>query len=516
MTKKWYENDSLRKECSATVLSTKEVGDHFEIVLDGTVIFPEGGGQLSDQGWIDDIPVYYAAESGDDVRHFTHKALPVGEKVTVRLDWDVRLDRMQQHCGEHMLSYAFWKTCGANNVGFHMNEESVFIDLDKEVDEKTVKEAELSANAAVWENHPITLHYVPYTELGKYGLRKKNDKLRGIVRLVDIKEGDTCTCCGTHPPFTGMVGLIKVIRFNRYKGGSRIEFLCGKRAVEAIHERSRILEETSNLLSVKSEEVLPAVEKLHQEVLDLKASLRERTQDLFQAELPALLEKAPLLASGTRFVFVLTEGTPRDGKSLMKLLTGKEKILAALILKNGDKVMYQFAATKGAEERCRDLCTMAGNVFHGRGGGSPTSSQGGGIAGSDWKAQAKALEKAMLEALYRDAGWMAYASDIPGALRGLRGSLRVVTAWDDTALVGMARAIGDGETIVFVQDILVLGAYRRRGIGRALMRRLLDPFPAVRQIVLICEDTADTRGFYRACGFESLASLGCAGYVQFR
>lgn len=107
MTKKWYENDSLRKECSATVLSTKEVGDHFEIVLDGTVIFPEGGGQLSDQGWIDDIPVYYAAESGDDVRHFTHKALPVGEKVTVRLDWDVRLDRMQQHCGEHMLSYAF-------------------------------------------------------------------------------------------------------------------------------------------------------------------------------------------------------------------------------------------------------------------------------------------------------------------------------------------------------------------------------------------------------------------------
>lgn len=144
MTKKWYENDSLRKECSATVLSTKEVGDHFEIVLDGTVIFPEGGGQLSDQGWIDDIPVYYAAESGDDVRHFTHKALPVGEKVTVRLDWDVRLDRMQQHCGEHMLSYAFWKTCGANNVGFHMNEESVFIDLDKEVDEKTVRSGTFS------------------------------------------------------------------------------------------------------------------------------------------------------------------------------------------------------------------------------------------------------------------------------------------------------------------------------------------------------------------------------------
>lgn len=142
-----------------------------------------------------------------------------------------------------------------------MNEESVFIDLDKEVGRKNRQRSGTSQPMPRFgENHPITLHYVPYTELGKYGLRKKNDKLRGIVRLVDIKEGDTCTCCGTHPPFTGMVGLIKVIRFSRYKGGSRIEFLCGKRAVEAIHERSRILEETSNLLSVKSEEVLPAVE----------------------------------------------------------------------------------------------------------------------------------------------------------------------------------------------------------------------------------------------------------------
>lgn len=83
----------------------------------------------------------------------------------------------------------------------------------------------------------------------------------------------------------------------------------------------------------------------------------------------------------------------------MKLLTEKEKTLAALILKNGDKVTYQFAATKGAEERCRDLCALAGTVFHGRGGGSPTSSQGGGTIGSDWKTQGKALEKAMLEAL---------------------------------------------------------------------------------------------------------------------
>ena len=180
--------------------------------------------------------------------------------MAVKLDWPVRLDRMQQHCGEHILSYAFWKTCGANNVGFHMNEDSVFIDLDQEIDEEKAKKAEWMANECLWANEPISLHYVDTSELGNYPLRKKNEKLKGTVRLVDIKNGDICTCCGTHPPYTGMVGSIQIIRFVRHKGGSRIEFLCGNRALRAMHERNRILEDTSNFLSVKAEDVLPAVE----------------------------------------------------------------------------------------------------------------------------------------------------------------------------------------------------------------------------------------------------------------
>ena len=160
-----------------------------------------------------------------------------------------------------------------------MNEESVFIDLDKEVDEKTVKEAELSANAAVWKIIPL-----PFIMF----LTRNSESMAFVRKTISCGASSASSISkrAIPVPAAGPIrlrhgGLIKVIRFSRYKGGSRIEFLCGKRAVEAIHERSRILEETSNLLSVKSEEVLPAVEKLHQEVLDLKASLRERTQDLF-------------------------------------------------------------------------------------------------------------------------------------------------------------------------------------------------------------------------------------------
>jgi len=122
--------------------------------------------------------------------------------------------------------------------------------------------------------------------------------------------------------------------------------------------------------------------------------------------------------------------------------------------------------------------------------------------------------KAMLEALYRDVGWTAYAEGLQRAMDGIAASARVVTAWDDTSLVGMARAVGDGHTILYVQDVAVLGTYRRRGIGRGLMERLLKPYGEVRQIVLLADENPETRGFYRALGFEDVKNLGCAAFLR--
>ncbi|WP_308664211.1 alanyl-tRNA editing protein [uncultured Acidaminococcus sp.] len=391
MTEKLYENDSLLQSCQATVVSCEKKEDHYEVILDRTVLFPEGGGQLSDQGWLDKVPVFYASEEGQDVRHWTREPLEPGKTVAVKLDWPVRLDRMQQHCGEHILSYAFWKTCGANNVGFHMNEDSVFIDLDQEIDEEKAKKAEWMANECLWANEPISLHYVDASELGNYPLRKKNEKLKGTVRLVDIKNGDICTCCGTHPPYTGMVGSIQIIRFVRHKVGSRIEFLCGNRALRAMHERNRILEDTSNFLSVKAEDVLPAVEKLHQEILDLRGKVREKTQELIRLQLPEKMAQAPVLPNGTKLLVLTLEGTAADGKSAMKLASAQPGVLAAVFTKEGDRLMYQFALSEGAEGDCRACCAKANELFGGRGGGRPQSAQGGGTAGADWEEKVKEL-----------------------------------------------------------------------------------------------------------------------------
>lgn len=399
MTEKLYETDSLLKACDAVVISCEPKDDHYEVVLDKTVIFPEGGGQLSDQGTIKGVPVYYASDAAGEVRHYTHSPLEAGQKVHVVLNWDLRLDRMQQHCGEHMLSYAFWKTCGANNVGFHMNEESVFIDLDQEIDEEKAAKAELFANQGIWENDPITVHQVQHTELDQYPLRKKNEKLRGTIRLVDIKNGDICTCCGTHPPYTGMVGVIKIIRFAKHKGGSRIEFLCGKRALAAMHQRNCILEETSNFLSVKTEEVLPAVQKLHQEIVDLKGALRSKNQELLELQLPALLAKAPVFGAGTRLLFMTLEGSSADGKNALKKLSSLENVLCCILVKDGARVMYQFAVSPGGSGDCKAYCQMANQLFGGRGGGKAQSAQGGGEAGEDWLDKAETLKQEILQAV---------------------------------------------------------------------------------------------------------------------
>ncbi len=122
--------------------------------------------------------------------------------------------------------------------------------------------------------------------------------------------------------------------------------------------------------------------------------------------------------------------------------------------------------------------------------------------------------KGMLRTLYQDAGWSTYTDHMDSAVSGLESSLRVVTAWDDTTLIGMARAVGDGHTILYIQDILVLGAYRRRGIGRGLLYRLMAPYKDVRQVVLIADDTPSLRDFCKACGFAPLGEYQCAGFIR--
>ena len=395
MTEKLFEQDALLKECDAVVTSCEPKEEQFLVTLDRTVIFPEGGGQLSDKGKINAVPVTYAAEKQGEVLHYTDKAFTVGEKVHVTLDWATRLDRMQQHTGEHMLSFAFWQSCGANNIGFHMNEETVTIDLDKEVTAQEVAKAEYEANREIWENKPITIAYMPDTEVAKLTMRKKNEKIHGILRVVAVQNGDICTCCGTHPPFTGMVGQIKVLRCEKHKGGTRVEFNCGSRALKNMQLRNTVLEDTSNMLSVKVEDVPQAVAKLKTEIAELAAKNKEKTMELFKAQLPELLAKAPLNAHGDKILFVKQELDAKEAKNLMQLLSNEEQVVIGIVAHNKDRVSYQFAVSANAQGDCNAYCQKANALYGGKGGGKPNFAQGGGNAGNDWAELAEQIKEIM-------------------------------------------------------------------------------------------------------------------------
>ena len=461
MTEKLFEADALLKECTATVTGCEKLTDGFGIELDRTVLFPEGGGQLSDKGWLvpeelanipnlgdslkdvgtaavktgaglgalagqivgsvvkeaaaavsgakdamqaavqkfAGLPVTYVEETKDGrILHHTDKDLRVGSKVQVKLDWTTRLDHMQQHTGEHILSYAFWKLYKLNNIGFHMSERLVTIDLDQEITLEQAYAAEDFANREIWANKPISISYMPHTEVAKLTMRKKNTKLTGMLRIVAVQDGDICTCCGTHPPFTGTIGLIKITKFEKHKEGSRVEFLCGRWALEDVRKKVHYITEASNMMSTKEENVCAGIAKFKEDATVLREQLRQKTQALQAGELETLLKNPPLDSKGNKVLVAIEDNyDPKAAKTLYQKLTAVEKAVVAVMYANGPRVNYMFGLGQGAQGDCKALIAKANEMFGGKGGGKPEAAQGGAAVTTDWQTKAAALKDMLLK-----------------------------------------------------------------------------------------------------------------------
>lgn len=276
-------------ECTARVVScTPNKNDGYDLETDRTPFFPEGGGQLSDIGTVYDpmqgfVPVTYCFEANGTVLHRTGKPFAVGEIVTLKVDAAKRLKYTQQHTGEHLLSHAYDVLFGAENVGFHMAGDVVTIDLDHDLSDEEIEAGEKYANELVWKNAPVRIFNVDASELPNLLLRKKNEKLHGEVRIVEVEDGDhteMCTCCGTHFMSTAPVGLIKVLEHARYKSGCRITFACGVLALEHFTKENAELRRTAAALSVKPDGVFDALARKEEQVQGLNQKLREKTRSL--------------------------------------------------------------------------------------------------------------------------------------------------------------------------------------------------------------------------------------------
>lgn len=260
-TEKLYYTDTHLKEFTATVISCEERKNGYQVVLDRTAFFPEGGGQFGDRGWLNDTEVFDTHEKNGIIYHYTKKPLEAGEMVNGRLDYEERFSRMQQHTGEHILSGIVHQLYGYDNVGFHLGADVTTLDFNGELTPEQVQDLETRANKAVFSNIPVQILYPTKDELKELTYRSKIE-IEGQIRIVSIPGCDICACCAPHMDRTGEVGLIKILSCDRHRGGCRVTIVCGMRALSDYRVRQQSVTEVSVALSAKPDKIGDAV--LHQ------------------------------------------------------------------------------------------------------------------------------------------------------------------------------------------------------------------------------------------------------------
>lgn len=360
MTEKLYYTNAFCKEFDATVVSCVEKNGAFFVALDRTAFFPEGGGQFGDSGRLNGIAVTDTQEKDDEIWHRTAEPIAVGTAVHGVLDFDKRFRRMQCHSGEHILSGLLHKLYGANNVGFHLGESDVTIDIDRVLTEEELLRVESLANEAVANDLPVHVWFPTPQEAAACTYRAKLDITEGL-RLVEFPGYDICACCAPHVKTTGQIGIIKILDHANYKGGMRIHILCGEMALADYRARYKAVQGISVLLSAKQSEVAEAVERLKKENETLAASLSALKKTLATEMANAAKETA-----GSLIFFA-----PLDGASLRALVNAAlPKCGGICAAFSGEDGAYSFCmASKSVDLRAK--AKEIGEALRGRGGGSP-------------------------------------------------------------------------------------------------------------------------------------------------
>lgn len=382
MTLKLYDQNSHQTQTDARVVACVPVENGFDVLIDQTVLFPEGGGQPSDTGWIDTARVLSCREEHGDVFHKVDRALTVGETVAVRLDWARRFDFMQQHTGEHLLSFAFYKLFEAANIGFHLALDYATIDFDKPLSREQLAEAELLANSYVWRNLPVTAtFYTSEEEVRSLPLRKHAEGLTAPIRIVSIEDADMCTCCAPHCALTGEIGSIFVLDAAGYKGGTRVTFLCGERALKLHRAEHDDLDAIGRRFSTARENAVSAVAKLSDEYGALKKRERELAKELngfLATELRASAKQAGKYRVAVRLFSGMDAGRLKD----LAQCTAEPEALVVLFSQSDGKLSYVLASGEKFPLDVGELIPAVNAATGGKGGGRGTLAQGMAQSGS--------------------------------------------------------------------------------------------------------------------------------------
>lgn len=389
MTSKLYWQDSHQIHFDARIASVATKDADLIVELDQTAFYPTGGGQPCDYGLINGIEVLNV-EITDDERIFHrlkgNPGFEPGMQIKGVIDWNRRLDMLQQHSGQHILSQAFFQLYGAETKGFRIVDQATEIDLTLEAPpeeiETAIHKAEDLANQIVFSNRQVRLHEVSPEEAAKLPLRKESF-IPDCVRVVEIEDFDWSPCGGTHVKRTGEIGLIAIRAWERAKRMTRVHFVCGARALREYRAAVGITDAVSRRLSVGRDEVESSLVRLQ----DDNKKLSRRVRELAQLEANLTAERllgAGIELNGKRVVTCSFDDKDfEDVKLIAHRLVDRESVIALLAAIEGDSVRLVFARSADVDEDINNLMKTACQSIGGKGGGKPDFAMGGGPVPED-------------------------------------------------------------------------------------------------------------------------------------
>ena len=365
-TRRLYYEDVYKKEFTAKVLECREEKKGFQILLDESAFYPEGGVQPSDTGFLNDVKVTEVHEKEGELLHYTEEAIQPGTEVRGKIHWARRFDLMQQHSGEHMVSGLVHEKYGYDNVGFHMGSDVITIDFSGILSEEQMAEIEEQVNLKIWEDTPVEIFYPSREELDTLDYRSKKE-LTGQVRIVRFPGADTCACCGTHVTHTGEIGMVKLLSVVRFREGVRMEMISGKRVLDYLNMVNEQNHQISVKLSAKMDKTAQAVDRLWEENFALKGRIHSMEEEMFSSEAKKW--------EGHGSVLLFKEGLEADSvRKLTDAVMQTCEGCCAVFSKNPDG-SYKYAMGE-INGDLRQFTKEMNAALNGRGGGKPFFVQG--------------------------------------------------------------------------------------------------------------------------------------------
>ncbi len=380
-SKKLYLDDPYLRTCSSEIIEQIQIHSKPGIILNQTVFYPTSGGQPHDTGTINNAEVIDVLEDkNQQIVHILEQPLK-GSRVECEINWQRRFDHMQQHSGQHILSQALLKTSDADTISFHLGEQSSTIDIDQSgLTPETIIRVERLANRIIFENRQVIDHVLGKNEIHRFPIRKP-PTVENYIRVLEIKDFDYSPCGGTHCTKTGEIGILKIRRYENYKGGTRIHFVCGFRALRDYQEKADILKRLSRSMSTANADLPQSITKLREDLKALTAERDDLNKKLLDYEAQSLFSDGEKLAEIRLIKKIFTDRHQKDIKLLAKKMIEKfpDTVILFGIQTEGNALLI-FQCSKALAFDMRQLMETACTVIKGRGGGRPQQAQGGGPA----------------------------------------------------------------------------------------------------------------------------------------